>query len=57
MDRGIFALISEERIRDVLDTLHGLVGIPIQLIDEQGRLLMAFGERPAAFTMSFCEYP
>ena len=47
MDRGIFALIPEERLRDVLGTLHAVVGLPIQLIDEQGRLLLAFGETNA----------
>lgn len=44
MDRGLFALVSQERIRDVLDTLHAFVGLPIQMIDEMGSLLMAFGE-------------
>lgn len=47
MDRGIFALISEERLRDVLGTLHAVVGLPIQLIDDQGSLLIAFGETNA----------
>ena len=44
MDKGIFALIPEARLRDVLETLHAFVGLPIQLIDEQGRLLLAFGK-------------
>jgi len=44
MDRGLFALVSKERIRDVLDTLHAFVELPIQLIDETGSLMMAFGE-------------
>lgn len=44
MDRGIFVRISEERIRDVLATLHGVTGITIQLIDERGMLLMTIGE-------------
>ena len=45
MDQGIFARISEERVRDVLSTLHGVIELPIQLIDERGTLLMSFGER------------
>ena len=49
MDRGIFALIPEERLRDVLGTLHAVVGLPIQLIDGQGSLLLKFGE-----TTSYC---
>lgn len=43
MEKGIFALIPEERLRDILETLHAFVGLPIQLLDEEGRLLMAFG--------------
>ena len=49
MERGIFALIPEERLRDVLGTRHAVVGLPIQLIDEQGSLLLKFGE-----TTSYC---
>lgn len=44
MERGIFALIPEDRLSDVLKTLHAFVELPIQLIDEQGELLLAFGE-------------
>ena len=44
MEKGIFALIHEDRLRDVLDTLHAFVGLPIQLIDPDGELLLAFGE-------------
>lgn len=44
MERGLFALVPEERIHDVLGTLHAFVELPIQLIDEEGNLLMAFGE-------------
>lgn len=43
MDRGIFALVSEDRLKDVLDTLHAFVELPIRLIDAQGELLLAFG--------------
>lgn len=45
MDRGLFALVSQDRIHDVLGTLHAFVELPIQLINEEGQLLMAFGER------------
>lgn len=44
MAKGVFALIPEERLRDVLDTLHEFVGLPIQLIDADGSVLMKFGE-------------
>ncbi len=45
MDRGIFAFIPEDRLRDVLDTLHQFVDLPIQLIDGDGNPLMEFGQR------------
>lgn len=41
---GIYALVSEERLHDVLETLHSFTGLPIQLLDERGALLIAFGE-------------
>ena len=46
MASGIFAKISQERIYDILEVLHGYISIPIQLIDDQGQLAMAFGESP-----------
>ena len=44
MERGIFALIPEARLRDVLETLHEYTELPIQLIDAGGSLLLTFGE-------------
>lgn len=44
MNKGIFALIPEERLKDVLETLHTFVELPIQLIDEEGSLLLSFGK-------------
>jgi two-component system, response regulator YesN len=41
---GIYALVREERLHDVLETLHSFMQLPIQLLDENGRLLQAFGE-------------
>jgi len=43
MERGIYALIPEVRLRDVLETLHEFVELPIQLIDADGSLLLSFG--------------
>ena len=51
MDREIFIRISEDGIRDVLATLHGVVGLPIQLIDNAGALLMTFGENAGYCTL------
>lgn len=50
MAKGIFSLVSEERLKDVLNTLHAFVELPIQLIDADGSLLLAFGE-----TTGFCK--
>ncbi len=44
MERGIFALIPEERLRDILQTLHECSDLPVRLLDEAGRELAAFGE-------------
>ena len=44
MDNKIFALIPEEHLKDVLGTLFAVVELPIQVIDANGDLLLAFGE-------------
>ncbi|MCE5343375.1 MAG: PocR ligand-binding domain-containing protein [Eubacteriales bacterium] len=41
---AIFTLVSEERLHDVLETLHSFIELPIQLISESGKLLQSFGE-------------
>ena len=41
---GIYALISEERLKSVLETLYTFLEIPVQLIDEKGQILQTFGE-------------
>lgn len=43
MENGIFSLIPEERLRDILETLHACIGLPIRLLDANGRGLMSFG--------------
>ena len=43
MPAGIYALVSEERLHDVLETLHSFTELPIQLINEDGQLLQSFG--------------
>lgn len=50
MATGIYALVSEERLRDVLYTLHAFTGLPIQLIGADGELLRSFGE-----SASYCK--
>ena len=44
MAAGIYTLVSEERLNDVLETLHLYTGLIVQLTDGSGRLLHAFGE-------------
>jgi len=40
---GIYSLVSEERLHDVLETLHSFTELPIQLMNEHGQLLQSFG--------------
>lgn len=51
MVSGIFAKISQERIYDILEVLHGYISIPIQLIDDQGQIVMSFGKSPQYCTL------
>ena len=44
MEQSIFSLVPEERIRDILENLQAFTGLAIQLIDNQGRLLLSFGK-------------
>lgn len=46
MAAGIYALVSEERLHDVLGTLYSFTQLPIQLMDEQGKMLQSFGNAP-----------
>ena len=43
MAGGIFSLIPEERLRDILETLHQCMALPIRLLDADGTELMRFG--------------
>lgn len=44
MEQGIYALIPQQHLRDLLQTVQAFTGLSIQLIDRQGRLLLSFGE-------------
>ena len=44
MGKGIYALVSEERLRAVLGNLQAFTDLAIQLIDHDGSLLLAFGK-------------
>ena len=43
MEQSIFSLVPEQRLREILESLHTLTGLSIQLIDRQGVLLLSFG--------------
>lgn len=44
MNNGIFSLIPQERMMDVMETLHAYTGISIRLIDGEGTPICSFGE-------------
>lgn len=45
----LYTIVDEEQLRDMLDTFHQCMEIPIQILDEEGMILLACGE-----TTSFC---
>ena len=50
MAEGLYTLVNQEHLHDILETLHAFIQLPIQLIGENGRLLEIFGR-----TTSYCE--
>jgi len=44
MSTGIYSLIPEQKLTSIINTLHSLFGLPILLIDENGKLLRSFGD-------------
>lgn len=50
MATGLYSLIPEERLRDILSTLHEFLQLPVQLLDADGRDLLRFGEAPGYCT-------
>lgn len=43
MPSGIFALIPQERLQDILQTLHNSIELPIRLLGAEGEILLAYG--------------
>ena len=41
---GLYALLPEERLKDLLSTLQAFTGLPIRLIDPDGQTLFSLGE-------------
>ena len=50
MATGIYALINEDHLHDILKTLHAFTELPIQLIDKHGEVLQSLGD-----TASYCK--
>ena len=46
---SLFSLVTKEKIYDVLSNLQEFTGLAIQLIDNNGRMIMSFGQ-----TTSYC---
>ncbi|MGI5976634.1 MAG: PocR ligand-binding domain-containing protein [Candidatus Limivicinus sp.] len=44
MAAGLFALVSEAELNDVLGNLQAFTGLAIQLIDDEGSLLKSYGQ-------------
>lgn len=44
MANGIYSRIPEEKLRDILHTFQDYTQVPIQLIDQDGSLLLSFGK-------------
>ena len=46
MASRIFAKLSQERLYEILENLHHFIALPVQLIDDQGQIVMSFGSSP-----------
>lgn len=46
MEGSIFSLIPREHLQDILNTLHECFSVNIELLDENGKTLLFFGEEP-----------
>ncbi|HIR25958.1 MAG TPA: PocR ligand-binding domain-containing protein [Candidatus Egerieimonas faecigallinarum] len=45
----LYTVVDEAKLRDMLETFHGCMNIPIQVLDENGRILQSCGK-----TSAFC---
>lgn len=45
----LYTIVDKEQLAEMLDTFHHCMDIPIQVLDEEGRILQAYGE-----TTSYC---
>ena len=47
----LYTVVNKEHLSEMLDTINQLIGIPIQVLDEEGTILMAFGEATGYCTL------
>jgi len=47
MTSGIYSLVSQERLHEILDNLQACTGLSIRLLDSDGKLLQSFGALPS----------
>lgn len=52
MKTALYSIVSEQTIKDIANTFYSCINIPIQLINEQGEILISLGDTPA-FCSSF----
>ena len=43
MRRNLYAII-EKKLRELLETFYECIGLPVQVLDETGEILDAFGD-------------
>lgn len=55
----VYQLVSQERIRDILTSFNACFNLPIQLLDEDGAILMRFrgGDRLLQNAQEACVFP
>jgi hypothetical protein len=41
---SLYSLVEESKIKEMLTAFASCVGLPVQLIDEHGNILLSFGE-------------
>ena len=46
MSNGIYSLVSRQRLKDMLETLHNFTGLQVVLADRTGKTMESFGETP-----------
>ena len=56
MAAGIFSLVPEDDMEDVLACLHAVTGLPVRMTDEAGEDLILLGAESIAFAIGNFKY-